>query len=201
MNPLLFIVALVTLVGGALYAFTGSHGIKFIADKLPKRSAWPTRPLVNITDITIHHSAGGTNQSAYDFARYHVDTKGWPGIGYHYVIDYDGNIFQTNNLYANSYHNGYNNSVAVGICLVGDFTKIKPSGAQVRACNWLVKRLKQTLPNVAYLNGHKEYATASTLCPGSYPVNDIRKNSGLKIRSGFVAKSLIDRYNGFEADN
>ncbi|WP_209123684.1 hypothetical protein [Alkalihalobacillus sp. BA299] len=30
--------------------------------------------------------------SADAFARYHVNSLGWPGIGYHYVVDKEGSI-------------------------------------------------------------------------------------------------------------
>lgn len=176
-----------------------------ISNALPG-GRWPTRNLDNVRDITIHHSAGPTTQDAFTFARHHINTHGWPGIGYHFVINANGTIDQTNPIAAYSYHNGYNNRISIGICLVGDFTKARPSSAQLSACKWLCNRLRRDMPQIKYLMGHKEYA-GGTACPGSYPIASLRQSTGLAVRPG----SAVDKtglqffstttYDATKADN
>ena len=78
--------------------------------------------------LTRKHLAGST---AAAFANYHVNTLGWPGLGYHLVIE-PQNVIQTPNgprariVYANdislrSYHVGSSNGFAIGICVAGDY--------------------------------------------------------------------------------
>ena len=114
--------------------------------------------------LVIHHSAtrGG---DAFSFARYHVNTRDWAGIGYHYVILEDGTIQWTNDVSVISNHvTGYN-SQGVGICLVGDFTTEILRQEQKGALKELVKSLQLKLNlGIDAVVGHNEL-TRSTLCP------------------------------------
>ncbi len=142
-----------------------------IVDKLPKNpdESYPTRELSDITHIAIHHSAAPANLSPERIARYHVETHGWPGIGYHFYIAPDGTIYQTNRLTTMSNHVYMNNLYTVGICVAGNFTDVIPTPAQLvstaRLVAWLMKELDIPLDNV---KGHKEYPQNSghTACPG-----------------------------------
>lgn len=73
-----------------------------------------------IRNIAIHHSAT-TSGSAEAFARYHVNELGWPGIGYHYVVNKNGSIDWCHDPEVVSFHVGNSNQRAIGICMVGDF--------------------------------------------------------------------------------
>jgi len=124
------------------------------------------RPLEAIKYIVIHHSAT-TEGNAFSFARYHVNSRDWPGIGYHYVILGDGTIQRTNELTTVSYHVKDYNSVALGICLVGDFTKDTPEVSQKKAlkelCQDIFSQLNLGIENV---KGHNELTSPGyTQCP------------------------------------
>ncbi|MFC0470595.1 N-acetylmuramoyl-L-alanine amidase [Halalkalibacter kiskunsagensis] len=97
-----------------------------------------------IRNIAIHHSAT-TSGSAEAFARYHVNELGWPGIGYHYVVDQDGSISLCHDLEVVSYHVGNSNSFAVGICMVGDFRTQSLTVAQRQATLELTRSLMDQL--------------------------------------------------------
>jgi len=116
--------------------------LKDYRDKLAKHPVklYATRALSAITHIAVHHSATKTG-SAEAFARYHVNTSGWPGIGYHFVIEKDGIIKWTNNLQVVSYHVGNSNRKAVGICLTGDFSEQEPTREQWDSLFDLLKTL------------------------------------------------------------
>ena len=75
----------------------------------------------------IHHSATDDG-SPEAYARYHVQTRGWPGIGYHFVIQKDGGIYQTNRLDTISYHVSGQNTNSIGICGTGKWAAF--TGAQ-----------------------------------------------------------------------
>jgi N-acetylmuramoyl-L-alanine amidase len=108
------------------------------------------------TDIAIHHSLTKTG-SAEAYARYHVDSLGWPGIGYHFVIEQDGTIKWCHDLGVVSYHVGNSNGFALGICLTGDFRTQEPTAAQEVSLRNLVAALKAELPNLKQVRGHNEF--------------------------------------------
>ena len=112
------------------------------------------------TDIAIHHSLtkmdlAGSNAEGY--ARYHVNSLGWPGIGYQFVIERDGTIKWCHDLGIRSYHVGNSNRFAVGICLSGDFRTEEPTDAQKESLRLLVLALRKDLPNYQRTRGHNEF--------------------------------------------
>ncbi len=120
-------------------------------------------PVLNLkrkTTIAIHHSLtrqglGGSNAESY--AKYHVDTLGWPSIGYSYVIEPDGTIKFCNDIELRTYHVGDHNNYAVGICLTGDFRYEKPTKAQEESLRNLVAALQKAYPHLKYIKGHNEF--------------------------------------------
>lgn len=125
-----------------------------------------TRDMQSIKSIAIHHSLTQTG-SAESFARYHVKTNGWPGIGYHFVIEKDGFIKWCHDLNLKTYHVGNSNGEAVGVCLTGDFSKHEPTASQEKSLSVLLKWLLNTcslLPKD--VKGHSEYpGYANKACP------------------------------------
>lgn len=99
--------------------------------------------------IVIHHS-GTDSGSASQFDAWHKK-KGWDGLGYQFVIDNgsggpDGAVevgyrWRQQRQGAHAGPDSPRNRDGIGICLVGDFTKTRPTAAQMRAlsrlCNFL----------------------------------------------------------------
>ncbi len=145
-----------------------------IVDELPQDPDhdYATRPLSAITALTIHHTTGAPFQPIENIASFHVNTRGWPGIGYHYVIDGAGTIHQTNYLTTKSFHAGTLNAPgdenlwSVGVALQGNFQDAPPPQVQQDAARALVQYLKQTL-DLSDVFGHREMPGAQTACPGS----------------------------------
>lgn len=144
--------------------------LKDVVDDLPKHAInrYQTRARDRITHLTIHHSAAPGNVAVETIARYHVNTNNWPGIGYHFVVEPDGTIYQVNRLETISYHAGVANDYTVGICIEGDFRKgAIPTPAQLQSAAhlsaWLAQKLRIPLDNI---KGHKEYPQNPTECPG-----------------------------------
>jgi N-acetylmuramoyl-L-alanine amidase len=111
--------------------------------KLPKNGLYIDYG-VNSKSIRVwHHSltkstlAGSTAEA---FARFHVQTNGWPGVGYHFIIEphnlfkgADGRmrakIIWCHNPGVKSYHVGNSNKHAIGICVAGDYRTEKLNDA------------------------------------------------------------------------
>jgi len=125
--------------------------------------------------IVIHHSAteGG---SAAAIERFHVLVRGWPRIGYHFVIGNgsgcgDGEL-QVTDTWRNQLegiHTGRRlyNAEGIAVCLVGDFELAPPSPAQMRTltalCRALLRRFDIPVENVL-----RHGDIANTKCPGKY---------------------------------
>lgn len=141
--------------------------VEDISDKLPKHPTerYARRDLSAIKYLVVHHSAIPPDKGPEVIARYHVEKQGWPGIGYHFFIDREGRIYQTNPLEAISYHARAYNSSSVGICLAGDFTSAIPPASQIQALGHLCAYLleKMNLGKEAIV-GHQELVP--TICPG-----------------------------------
>ncbi|MBD1372579.1 N-acetylmuramoyl-L-alanine amidase [Hazenella sp. IB182357] len=141
------------------------------------------------THIAIHHSLvrrsqGGANAAAY--ARYHVNHLGWPGIGYHFVIEADGTIIWCHDLGVKSYHVGNSNGFTLGICLSGDFRYEEPTAAQQESLRSLVAQLKGELPQLRVIKGHNEFPGYSWK---QCPVFNYR--AALGIKQNEVPRSLV----------
>lgn len=126
---------------------------------------YETRTLARIRQLVIHHTAADPSVDVEAIARKHVEELGWPGIGYHFVVDAAGQIFQTNDLTTVSFHARHANPTTVGIAFSGSFDEVVPTDAQLesggRLCAYLLRELSLPLDNV---RGHK--ALVSTECPG-----------------------------------
>ena len=144
-----------------------SEKIIDIVDELPTHSGkkYGTRTRSQITTLIIHHSAS-ENQGPYDYAAYHIQEKQWPGIAYHFVIQPNGDIFQTNRLETVSYHTEGFNTPGVGICLSGNLSDHRMTDAQESALVWLLRKLKRSIPTVSRITGHRDHK--ATDCPGDY---------------------------------
>ncbi len=137
--------------------------------------------------LTVHHTALSTandGRTAVERMRalyqYHSVNRGWGDIGYHYVIDEDGQIYEgkSGGEFVVGGHAYCNNVGTLGIALMGNFDAEKPALRQIRSLQWLLQSLAdkykidldsqvsfhgETLPPVV---GHRQLV--STDCPGEY---------------------------------
>jgi len=137
-------------------------------------------PMRGIRRLTIHHSAVlSRDLSARAIAMqirsiqaFHIRQNGWGDIGYHYLIDPAGRIWEGRGLgHQGAHAGGINNEHNVGICLLGNFIPGRrgqhPTSSQVqtmeRFVNWLSTRY--SIPRRGMLT-HKELKPG-TICPGS----------------------------------
>lgn len=130
-------------------------------------------PLRSVTKITIHHDgmspvAIRTRSDAADrlalIHRSHLN-RGWGDIGYHYVIDPLGNVWEGRPLHFQGAHVASQNDRNLGILVMGNFEAQSPTGAQLRALDsFVVEQMRRQGVPPARVHTHQELA--STLCPG-----------------------------------
>lgn len=146
------------------------------------------RSFTETQHIIVHHSATSNELEDYtnvvrNIYLYHTQSNGWSDIGYNYLIAPDGTIFKgrdpasgEQDLVLGAHFCG-SNGTTMGICLLGTYTHMPPSGqtlaalAQLQA--WKVEKdelnpfgvsshpLNSSLPVIA---GHRD--GCSTECPG-----------------------------------
>lgn len=153
-------------------------GAKDFRDRLPRHSGknYSLRQLSAIEKIAVHHSLT-KNGNARSFARHHVKHNNWPGIGYHFVIEKDGDLKWCNDIEVKSYHVGKSNEKAIGICVVGDFRdemlEEKQLSPLMKLLNFLLKEFGLTADDVL---GHNEFAGYNSKACPSFDMNQIRQS-------------------------
>src|SRR5262245_7647593 len=127
------------------------------------------------THIMLHHSLtrGGQTVSWGAIRRYHVETRGWDAIGYHYGVELVGDHYEV--LMGRSELDPAAacpqeemNTRALHVCCVGNFDEAPPPRAMLEALVGLVilpAMVEYGLPPERII-GHRDLASWKT-CPGS----------------------------------
>jgi len=147
---------------------------------------------INPTHIVVHHSAGQTNSTDYaavvrSYWDLHVNTNGWADIGYNWLVDPDGVLYEGRGDRIRGAHSPCMNAVATGICYIGNYETFEPATAGLNTLKDFIawdatdKNIDVTVNsyvsalggNIENISGHKdgfdEYPTkgcTSTACPG-----------------------------------
>ncbi|QDU34513.1 N-acetylmuramoyl-L-alanine amidase [Poriferisphaera corsica] len=146
------------------------------------RSNWtkigPAKGRVNtmrgVNKITIHHEGSSTfwttdyrttAKHLDDVRKGHVGNKGWGDIGYHYIIDRAGRVWEGRSIRYQGAHVSGHNPNNVGVMVLGNFEKQKPTKAQLTALQTTLRALirKYRVP-VTRVYTHQELMP--TKCPG-----------------------------------
>jgi len=114
--------------------------------------------------VVVHHSAGPRDQSIEEIRSFHVDTRGWLDIGYHFVIRL-GLLYTARPLYVIGAHCRHRNARSVGVCVLGDYSSSAPEPQDRRALLQLLAHLLELWPGAEIL-GHVEAQSDLTACPG-----------------------------------
>ena len=121
--------------------------------------------------IAIHHAGfpdGDKDSSAESIHKFHQETNGWAGIGYHFVIRKDGTIEQGRKISAVGAHAYHHNMNSIGICVSGNFELAKPTQKQMESLKlltaWLCQKYKLNPLGAGVIVGHRNLN--DTDCPG-----------------------------------
>jgi len=163
-----------------------------------ERLRWTQEYSPNIRLLVVHHTALKVTGDARPpleriraLYQYHVQNRGWGDVGYHYLIDEEGQIYEgrAGGERVVGGHVYCNNVGTIGVALLGNFDVEKPTQDQMRSLQWLLSDLGnrydvepgrttvfhgKTLPTVV---GHKDLI--STDCPGYYvkeTLGQVRRN-------------------------
>lgn len=91
--------------------------------------------------------------------------RGWADIGYHFVVDRAGNVWEARPLAWQGAHVKNHNQNNIGVMALGNFEEQTPSDAQVRAVAQHVRRIMEGYQiNARSVRTHLEWAP--TACPG-----------------------------------
>ncbi len=147
------------------------------APGVPRRM---TRTPQNWSRITVHHTANSSGSlrgaSVHTVAsvlrtiqNQHLNERAWGDIGYHYLIDPDGRVYEGRRLEYQGAHAGDHskNQGNVGVCLLGHFEVEHPSPKALGALAILLDDLRSRyrIP-ASQVFGHSHFTT--TACPGQH---------------------------------
>ena len=152
-------------------------------DSKGKDYKWPLQYPENVSKIVVHHTASTSNldnpkQAIRDMYHYHAVTRGWGDIGYNYIIDSKGKVYEGR--YGGEgvigAHAGTGNHGSIGIAVMGNYESDDVPQAVIDSLSRLIYEKSKAhgidpegvslfrgeeLPNVV---GHKD--VMATTCPG-----------------------------------
>ncbi len=155
------------------------------ADENGDKYKWPLQYPEKVEKIIIHHTATTGNldnpaQAIRDIYHYHAITRGWGDIGYNYIIDQQGKIYEGR--YGGEgvigAHSGPGNHGSIGIAFLGNYQDNDIlEESVVKASQFLYKKSKihniDTQGSSEFrgkdrqnIMGHRDIM--STQCPGEY---------------------------------
>lgn len=129
--------------------------------------------MVPVRYITVHHDGmdpfyGNSRASAaerLEVIRRSHRNKGWGDIGYHFVIDRGGRVWEARHRYFQGAHVKDHNEGNLGVMAMGNFDLQMPTNAQFEGLGRHVKLLMQ-MYNVPARNIRTHQEWAVTACPG-----------------------------------
>jgi hypothetical protein len=156
-------------------------------------SRW-TPQFTTVTHLIVHHSATANTSSDWggvvlSIWNYHTFTQGWGDIGYNYLIDPNGVVYEGRAGGDNviGAHFSCQNGGTMGVCMLGTFTTASPTPAALHSLKQLLawkaeqrgidplgssyhSGTRLTIPNIS---GHRhgnpaypDHACTTTSCPG-----------------------------------
>lgn len=149
----------------------------------------PTPVPTTVGFLIVHHSAG-TNTST-DWAAvvrsiwdYHVNVRGWDDIGYNWLVDPNGVLYEGRGDDKLGAHFCGTNGGTMGVCMMGDFTNVTPTASAIgrledllawKSCDVDIDPLETAFHpssglTIHRISGHRD--GCATSCPGDlfYPL-------------------------------
>lgn len=198
-------------------AAQATQALAALAQRVQPRSAWgavepvfdnfeergPYNPLTNpggyriyadpldqlLRTLVVHHSALSQRDGPREIQRMHLKDKGYADIGYHFVIDGQGAIYEGRPINVRGAHVGGFNTGSVGVCLMGNFETESPTRAQLNSLMELGALLRDGY-GITHLAGHHDFRNQNTVCPGKHLIEQltqITERLGLKFGTdGYV---------------
>lgn len=180
----LFIAAVVLLIFCIpSFSYAGDKNVKgeiLIIKRSDWRAAEPVGSLLvnhksnKINFITIHHTESpvrkgrGEDELLRNIQNYHMKTKKWGDIAYHFIIGPSGKIYECRDpKYAGDTATNYDTSGHFLVCFLGDFNKDKPSAPALESFMEFVP-LKLAEYGLKSEDVKMHCESAATDCPGKH---------------------------------
>lgn len=182
-----FIYYVILLLAPALFA--ESTWELFWNTRVIHRVDWGAKPIKEAlasreeskNKIALHHTAGPAACGAaivFQIQDYHMHARGYADIGYHFLIDKDGNIYEGRELCYKGAHVEKSNTGCVGICCIGCFDDKECRGLASVITEKLIESLVELVAQVALYYRidllaesnflpHRDFPHAHTVCPGN----------------------------------
>lgn len=143
------------------------------------------------TDMIVLHHADAKECSPQDVHKWHLD-RGWTGIGYHYFIRRNGQVYRGRPEDTVGAHAVNYNATSIGICFEGNYMLQSMPKAQLEAGKELVAYLKNKY-NITKVKGHRDLM--ATDCPGvKFPFNEIANSSKENLILSFQQAAKVDGF-------
>ncbi|MFZ9689523.1 MAG: peptidoglycan recognition family protein [Phycisphaerales bacterium] len=134
--------------------------------------------IVPIKWVTIHHDGldSPMTETSMDASAARIEWircghrgRGFSDIGYHYIVDRSGRVWEGRNLRWQGAHVSKHNEQNIGILVMGNFDIQKPSQQQLDGLRGHVRKLlAQYKLSRGRILTHREWAGAKTACPGKH---------------------------------
>lgn len=166
---------------------------------------WPMQYPENIKKIVIHHTASSKDladpmKAIRDIYYFHTVTRGWGDIGYNYIIDQQGNIYEgrAGGDGVVGAHAGRGNIGSIGIAVLGNYQDGEVPEPVIHSLVALIRAKTQQYnidpmgtsmfrgENLQNIMGHRDIM--STSCPGEKLFAQL---PGIRLASKAGFKSII----------
>lgn len=144
----------------------------------------------NKTELIVLHHAAAKECTPQQIHQWHLNNN-WSGIGYHFIVRKDGQIYRGRPEDVVGAHATNYNSKSIGICFEGDYMVQTMSKAQLEAGKELVAYLKNKY-KITQVKGHRDLMATS--CPGkNFPFDEIANSSKISesVVTGNKAENLV----------
>ncbi|MFK7986324.1 MAG: peptidoglycan recognition family protein [Sandaracinaceae bacterium] len=162
--------------------------------------------------IAIHHTVsngmGDPAANVRGIQAFHMDSRGWCDIGYHFLVSLDGQVFEARQVDRLGAHVGGHNTGNIGVSFMGCFHPTSdcaslppqvPPEAMIEAGATIVAGLADIYGitvTTDTVKGHRDHTGASTACPGDNlhaRLVDLRNGSavpGMNYGAQYVSQSF-----------
>jgi hypothetical protein len=145
-------------------------------DSNGKELKWPLQYPDKVDKFIIHHTATESDlddpkQAIRNIYYYHAVTRGWGDIGYNYIIDQQGRVYEGRQGGEGVVggHAGPGNIGSIGIAILGNYDDTDVPEAAVESLARLIaikSKIHNITPSSETMLGH--YQVMDTRCPGTY---------------------------------
>jgi hypothetical protein len=150
-------------------------------------------PMVRVRRITVHHDGmppvslrtrSDIRSRIELIRRSHVEHRQWADIGYHYIVDPLGNVWEGRPIRYQGAHVKNYNERNLGVLVLGNFDQQAPTRDATRALDaFLAGEMRRYNVPLSQVKTHQEYAP--TACPGrslQRHMEDVRGSRGVLAR-------------------